>query len=324
MTYHILIPDNLDEAGLDLLRTVPDFRLTVGPLNREATLAAVPDADALIVRSSTKVDAAMIAAAPRLKAVARAGVGVDNIDLEAAAARGIVVMNAPDGNTVAAAELTLALMLALVRHISPAHQSLRDGRWDRKKFEGTELRGKVLGLVGLGRIGQAVAMRAQAFGMTTIGYDPKKGPEVFARVNTTFVPLEELFARSDIISLHAPANASTRGMINAQTIALMKDGVRIINTARGVLIDDAALAEALCSGKVAGAALDVYAEEPPPADHPLIGLPNVIATPHLGASTAEAQIAVSVQAAQEIRDFLLRGEVSNAVNGARKLQPAGA
>ncbi len=321
MAYHIVLADNLDRAAIEILEAGHAFRITPGPLSREEAMAAVADAEALIVRSSTKVNAEFLAAAPILKVIARAGAGVDNVDLAAASARGIVVMNTPGGNTIAAAEHTFALMLAMARHIPAAVRSLQEGRWDRKLFMGTELRGKTLGIIGLGRIGQAVARRAQAFEMTTIAYDPQKPPETFEHFQTPSVTLNELYARSDYVSLHAPANDETYHMINAESIARMKDGVRIVNTARGSLVDSAALAAAIKSGKVAGAAVDVYPAEPPPPDDPLIGLDGVVHTPHLGASTWEAQITVAVQAAEQVRDALLKGEFRNVVN-AHLLKPA--
>ncbi|GAB4575447.1 MAG: hypothetical protein Kow0077_26990 [Anaerolineae bacterium] len=314
MTFHVLIPDRLAPEGIEVLETA-GFQVTAGSLSRDEVLAALSDVDALIVRSATQVDAELLAAAPRLKAIARAGAGVDNIDLEAAGTRGIPVMNTPGGNTIAAAEHTFGLMLALARHIPQGHQSLLEGRWDRKRFMGTELRGKTLGIIGLGRIGKAVARRAQAFEMRTVAYDPKLETSVEVE-GTVVVPLEKLLAESDYILLHAPANESTVDLINPETIARMKDGVRIINTARGVLIDAHALAEAIKLGKVAGAAIDVYPEEPPPDDYPLIGLEGVVHTPHLGASTAEAQITVAVQAAEQIRDGLLHGDFRNVCNAA--------
>jgi D-3-phosphoglycerate dehydrogenase len=324
MTYHVVIADNLDPVAVEVLQAGSAFRITNGPLSREQTAAALADADALVVRSATKVNAELLAAAPALKVVARAGAGVDNIDVAAATGRGVAVMNTPGGNTIAAAELTFALMLAMARHVPAAVQSLREGRWDRKAFTGTELRGKTLGIVGLGRIGQAVAVRAQAFEMETIAYDPYQPPEVFERLKTPAVALDDLLARSDYITLHAPAGEETRHLINADSIARMKDGVRIVNAARGTLIDPAALAAAIRAGKVAGAAVDVYSTEPPPADDPLIGLDGVVHTPHLGASTWEAQVTVGVQAAEQIRDALLKGEFRNVVNpDVLKKAPAG-
>jgi D-3-phosphoglycerate dehydrogenase len=321
MAYNILVSDSLSPEGLNLLRAIPDFNVIVGPFSREETLERIPEADALIVRSATKVNADMIAAAPRLKAVARAGAGVDNIDLAAATAHGIAVMNTPGANTIAATEHTLGLMLALARHIPEAHQSLRDGRWDRKLYMGTELRGKTLGIIGLGRIGEAVAKRAGAFEMTVIAYDPNKAPVDGVELVDD---LDDLYARSDYIALHAPANDETYHVINADSIARMKDGVRIINVARGTLIDPTALAAAIQSGKVAGAAVDVYTPEPPEAGYPLVGMAGVIHTPHLGASTLEAQEMVAYQAAELIRDALLENRFANVVNAAvLKAAPSG-
>ncbi|MFC1959109.1 hydroxyacid dehydrogenase [Chloroflexota bacterium] len=314
MTYNIVVADRLSTEGIEILQAVPEFQVNPGPLNRAEALSAIAEADALIVRSATKADAELLAAAPNLKAIARAGAGVDNIDLAVAGAQGVQVMNTPGGNTIAAVEQTMGLMLALARHIPQGHQSLVEGRWDRKLYMGTQVYGKTLGIVGLGRIGQAVAVRAQAFGMTTIAADPWQPAEVFAACNTTSVTLDELFASSDYIALHAPAGEATRHMINDTTLASMKDGVRLINTARGTLIDPAALAAAIESGKVAGAAIDVYPTEPPDADYPLLGLAGVLHTPHLGASTQEAQITVAVQAAEQIRDGLLTGDYRNVVN----------
>lgn len=316
MSYCVIIPDNLNQAGLDVLAEHAELEVHApGKMTREQTLAAVPDAHALIVRSGTTVDAELIAAAPKLKIVVRAGVGVDNIDLDACTARGIVVMNTPDGNTISTAEHAFALMLALVRHIPQADASLRAGQWDRKKYVGTELHGKTLGIVGFGRVGRALAQRASAFGMTEVAYDPFVPEHVARHLGLSLCSsLDNLLGLSDIISLHAQATDDTRGLINAETIAKMKDGVYIINAARGALINNDDLAAALKSGKVAGAALDVYDVEPPPADHPLVGLPNVIHTPHLGASTNEAQEQVGVHAAQKVVEALLQGEYHNVRN----------
>ncbi len=314
MGFKILISDNLDSVGLEILQHEPQFTIVAGSFARDVALAEAADADALIVRSATKVDADFIAAAPRLKVVARAGAGVDTIDVPAATARGIVVMNTPGGNTIAAAEHAFGLMLALVRHIPAGHQSMLEGRWDRKSFMGNELCGKTLGLVGVGRIGKAMARRAQAFEMTTIGFDPVATAESLRECGVEPVSLDELYARSDIISLHAPANETSKGMINAASLAKMKTGVRIINAARGSLIDSEALAEAIRGGKVAGAALDVYPTEPPAEGFPLVGLKGVIHTPHLGASTVEAQLTVARQAAELVRDALLNHKYDNVVN----------
>ncbi|MCD4685303.1 MAG: hypothetical protein K8S97_05145 [Anaerolineae bacterium] len=318
MTYSVIVPDNLNKAGLDVLAAQSELKVYApGKMSREDTLAAVLDADALIIRSGTQVDAALLAVAPKLKVVVRAGVGVDNIDLDACTARGIVVMNTPDGNTISTAEHTFALILALVRHIPQADASLRAGQWDRKKYVGTELRGKTLGLIGFGRVGRALAQRAAVFGMTEVAYDPFVPEHVARHLGLSLCSsLENLLARADIISLHAQATDDTRGLINAESIAKMKDGVYIINAARGALINDDDLAAALKSGKVAGAALDVYHAEPPPADHPLLGLPNVIHTPHLGASTYEAQTQVGVHAAEKVINALINGEFKNVRNKA--------
>lgn len=315
MPFHILVPDNLDKAGLNILSAAPGVTVqSATKMSRDEVMAAIPNADALIIRSATKVDQAMLQAAPKLKFIGRAGVGVDNVDLPAAAAAGVVVSNAPDGNTVATAELTLALMLALIRFIPQAYGSLTGGNWDRKSFTGIELRRKTLGIVGFGRVGRAVAKRAQAFEMDVIAFDPYIAAEFGTGLGVRIVTLDELFAQSDFITLHAVVTPENTGMIGTDNIAKMKQGVRIINASRGQLIDDAALAEAVKSGKVAGAAVDVYSEEPPPNDHPLIGLSNVITTPHLGASTIEAQDEVAVQIAQTALDALFKRDFKNVVN----------
>ncbi|MCA9909082.1 MAG: phosphoglycerate dehydrogenase, partial [Anaerolineae bacterium] len=279
-------------------------------------LNAIADANALIIRSATQVDAEMLNAAPNLRAIARAGVGVDNVDTKTATANGVVVMNTPDGNTIATAEETFALMLALARHVPQAHVSLRDGKWDRKSYMGTELREKTLGIVGFGRIGRAVAKRALAFEMTVIAYDPYIPEDIAADLGVDLVSLDDIYRHADYITLHTLLTDETREMIRGENIAKMKDGVLLVNAARGALISESDLAEAVKSGKVAGAALDVYAQEPPPADHPLIGLPGIVHTPHLAASTQEAQIAVAVEAAELIVDGLLNGKWRNVVNPA--------
>lgn len=314
MTYHILIPDNVDPAAVELLNQTGGVRATApGSMSRDETLAAIGDADGLIIRSSTRADAELLSAASQLKVIARAGVGVDNVDLPAATERGIVVMNTPGGNTISTAEHAFALMLALARHIPAAHQSLAQGRWDRKQYIGAELNGKVLGIVGLGRIGQALAARAQAFNMTVIAYEPYTPVE---GLGVEYVELADLYTRADFISLHPALTDETRGMINAASIAQMKPGVRLINAARGALIVEQDLADAVRRGHVAGAALDVYTQEPPSPDNPLIGLPGVVHTPHLAASTYDAQRAVAVQAAELVVDALLHGEYHNVTNPA--------
>lgn len=316
--FHVLVPDAVHPSALDVLNAAADqLEITApGQMSRAELLAAVPTADALVIRSASKVDAEVLAAAPRLKIIARAGVGVDNVDIPEATRRGIVVVNTPDGNTISTAEHTFGLMLALARHIPQAHQSLREGKWDRKSYGGIELRGKTLGLVGFGRIGRAVAKRALAFEMHVLAFDPYITTDLAADLGVELVSLSDLFARADFISLHALLTDETREMINKDTLAQMKRGVRLIDAARGALINESDLAEAIRSGQVAGAALDVFAEEPPKPDNPLVGLPGVVHTPHLAASTEDAQIVVAVDAAKLVVAALLRGEYQNVVNPA--------
>ncbi|HRE49324.1 MAG TPA: hydroxyacid dehydrogenase [Aggregatilineales bacterium] len=312
---HILVPDNLDNAGLTLLKAAPEVTLqAAAKMSREEVLAAIPNAAAMIIRSATTVDAAMMDAAPRLKVIGRAGVGVDNVDLPEATERGIVVMNAPDGNTIATAELALGLMLALARHIPQANATTHSGKWEKKAFMGVELRGKTLGVVGFGRVGRAVAKRAAAFEMTIIAFDPFISAESGAAHGAEMVSLDELYARADFITLHAVSSPENKGMINAASIQKMKKGVRIVNDSRGSLIDEAALAEALKSGQVAAAALDVFNKEPLEDGSPLVGIPNAILTPHLGASTLEAQDAVAIQIVENVLGALFRGDYRNVVN----------
>lgn len=313
--FHVFIPANVHQKALDILGQAEAITADApGKVPREEALAGIAGAHGLIIRSGIQIDAEMFAAAPNLKAIARAGVGVDNIDLAEATRRGVVVMNTPGGNTVSTAEHTFGMMLALVRHLPAAHDSLAAGRWDRKLYVGTELRGKTLGLIGFGRVGQAVARRALAFEMTVIAYDPYVSAETAAEMGVELVDLETLYARSDFISLHSVISDETRGLINAESLGKMKSGVRLVNAARGSLIVSADLAEAIRNGQVAGAAIDVYEEEPPGADHPLIGLENVIHTPHLGASTTDAQVVVAVDAAKQVVDALLNGVFKNVVN----------
>ncbi len=315
MDFHILIPDNLDKAGLNILSGTAGVTIqAAAKMSRDEVMAAIPNADGLIIRSATKVDRAMLEAAPKLKLVGRAGVGVDNVDLPAATDRGVIVMNAPDGNTIATAELAFGLMLSLARMIPAAQASMQAGVWDRKSFTGTELRGKTLGIIGFGRVGRAIAKRAQAFEMSVITYDPYVSADVSKAAHVIAVTLDDLYANSDYITLHAVLNDENRHMINSKSIAKMKPTVRIINAARGALVNEAELAQAIKDGKVAGAGIDVWNEEPPEKGNPLIGLPGVIHTPHLGASTVEAQDEVAVQIAQQTLDALQKGEYRNVVN----------
>jgi D-3-phosphoglycerate dehydrogenase len=246
--------------------------------------------------------------------IGRAGVGVDNIDVPAATIRGIVVMNAPDGNTITTAEHTIALLISLARSIPQANSSLKAGRWERKKFIGVELQGKTLGIIGLGRIGRVVASRARAMGMLIVAYDPFIAPEQARDLEIELAPLNDVYARADFLTVHTPLTAETRGLIDREVFAKMKKGARIINCARGGLVDEAALCEAIANGTIAGAAFDVFSQEPPAVDNPLLNLDQVIVTPHLGASTTEAQEGVAFTVAEQMRDFLLTGALRGAVN----------
>ncbi len=311
----VLVSDKLAKEGVDILRADPDIEVDVRTgLSSEELKDVIGGYDAVIVRSGTKLTADIFSCAGKLRAVARAGVGVDNVDVEAASRAGVVVMNTPGGNTIAAAEHTMAMMLALSRNISPAHASMREGKWDRKSFMGTELAGKTLGVIGLGRIGQEVARRATAFAMRVIGYDPFISREAAAEVGVTLVEtLDELCRASHYITIHVPLTDQTCDLVSKSLISKMRDGARIINCSRGCVVNEDDLYEALVSGKVAGAALDVFAEEPP-KNRKLIELDNILSTPHLGASTEEAQVTVAIQAAQQILDALKGGTVRNAVN----------
>ncbi len=314
MSKKILIADKLGKAGLDRLDEMDDisYDLRTG-MTKEELLSVIPEYDAVIVRSDTIIDADVIAAGKRLKVVGRAGIGVDNIDVAAATERGVMVMNTPHSNSIATAEQTLALLLTVSRKTIQAHNSVAAGEWERSRYVGTELFGKTLGIIGFGYIGRLVAHRAQAFGVTVIAYDPYVSPEAGKELGVEILPLEEVLAKSDLITLHAIVTPETQGIINAKTIASMKDGVVIINVARGKLIDEAALAEALKSGKVGAAALDVYQQEPPNGC-PLIGLPNVVHTPHLGASTLEAQRNVGIEMVEEVADALRGVAYRNVLN----------
>ena len=312
MAFHVLVPDDVDQVALDVFKGVDGLEINyTGKVSQDKLKELIPSADAIMIRSGVKITPDVFEVAKNLKAIARAGVGVDNVDLAAATAHNVVVMNTPGGNTIATTELTFGLMLALARFIPQGDATLKAGKWERKNMVGIELKGKTLGIVGFGRIGKAVAVRANAFEMNVIAYDPYVNEDGGL---ATLVTLDELFAQSDFITLHTVISNDTKGFINSANIAKMKDGVRIINAARGALINDADLAEALKSGKVAGAAVDVYEVEPPPADHPLLNAPNVIDTPHLGASTSDAQITVAIEAAELIRDFLLKGAKNNVCN----------
>src|SRR5579862_5727084 len=306
----IIVADKISERGIALLRETGWEVL----LSTAASLPSeIANADGLIVRSATKANAALIEKAPKLRVIGRAGVGVDNVDVEAATRRGILVMNTPGGNAVSVAEHTFALMLAMARAVPQANASTQAGKWEKSAFSGTELRGKTLGLVGLGRVGMEVARRARGLEMKVLAHDPYVTPAVAREVEVELVPLDEVLRESDVVSLHTSLSAATEKMIGAEAIGKMKKGARLVNCARGELIDEPALAEALKSGKLSGAALDTFAQEPP-KDSPLIGLPNLIATPHIAGSTAEAQEEVGTAIAQQVRDYLSEGLIRNAVN----------
>lgn len=310
----VLVADPLDEAGVERLRQ-GGAEVDVRPgLERSQLLARIGEYEAVIVRSETRIDAAVVDAGRRLVVIGRAGVGVDNIDVEAATRRGIVVVNAPEANTVSAAEHTLAMMLAVARRIPWAHHSLaQERRWDRRRFMGVQLSGKTLGLIGLGRIGTEVARRARAFGMSVVAYDPYVVPERAAQAGVEMVELDALLARADFISIHCPLTPKTRHLIDAERLSRVRPGAYLINCARGGIVDEAALAQALKEGRLAGAAVDVFEQEPP-ADSPLLGLPNVVVTPHLGASTREAQSGAALAVAEEVLRVLAGDLPRHAVN----------
>jgi D-3-phosphoglycerate dehydrogenase len=309
----ILVAESIAPSGLALLRQHHEVDERTG-LSAEEYRQILPEYDALIVRSQVKVDSAMIAAGTRLSVIGRAGVGVDNVDLDAATRAGITVVNAPTGNTIAAAEHTLALLLALARRVPSAEASLRRGEWRRSAFTGVELRGKTLGIIGLGKIGVAVAERARALEMTLLGTDPYVTAEAAAIHGVELVPLDELLARSDVVTLHVPKTKATAGMIGAAQLARMKPTAFLLNVSRGGVVDEAALAAALAAGTIAGAGVDVYSSEPPAPDNPLLSAPNAVLTPHLGASTEEAQVAVAEEAAQQVLEVLDGRPARYAVN----------
>ncbi len=311
----ILIADPLDDAGLDVLRRHDGIEIDVHDgLDGEELRTALSKADGVIVRSGTELTADALDGQQRLQAIVRAGVGVDNIDLEAATRAGIVVMNTPAGNTTSTAEHSIAMLMALTRNITPAANSLRRGEWARNQFVGTQLTGKTLGVVGLGRVGLAVCDRARGLHMRVIGFDPFLSKDKAAEFGIELhEDLDAILPECDFLTVHTPLNDQTRGLIDARRLAAMKPGVRIVNCARGGIVDETALVEALENGHVGGAAIDVFENEPP-GDHPLLTDPRVLATPHLGASTEEAQESVAIEAADILTGFLIQGEVRHAVN----------
>jgi D-3-phosphoglycerate dehydrogenase len=315
--FRVLISDEMSPRAAEILAASPAvqvdvrFGLTAGDLK-----AFIADFDGLLVRSRSKVTADVIEAGKRLKIIGRAGIGVDNIDVSAASRRGIIVENAPSGNAVTTAEHALCLLLSLARHIPQATASMKAGKWEKNKFSGTEIMGKILGVVGLGNIGRIAADRARGLKMKVLAYDPFIGREAAARLGVELVDLDELFARADFVTVHTPLTSETRGLIGAAALAKMKRGALVVNAARGGVVDEDALLAALESGHIGGAALDVFVQEPPDAGSKLVAHPRVICTPHLGASTEEAQEKVAVEVAEQIAAFAERGEVRNAVNAA--------
>ncbi len=309
----ILVSDKVSEKPLEILKAEPSFEVVYLPGQKEAVAEQIRDSEALVIRSATKVTSAFLAHAERLRVIGRAGVGVDNVDLEAATAKGVVVMNTPGGNAVSVAEQTMAFLLALARRVPQADHSMKGGKWEKSKFLGIELRGKRLGLIGLGMIGMEVARLAQQFQMEVIAYDPYVSSLVAGQQDVKLVSLEKALETSDFLSLHCSATPETKHLLNAHTLAKAKAGIRIVNCARGELIAESDLLEALESGHVAGAALDVFEKEPP-GDSPLVRHPNVITTPHIAGSTEEAQEIVGIRIAEQVRDYLLQGVARNAVN----------
>ena len=313
--FRILITDDLSPQAVERLEAADDvnFEVVRRPVPEDLG-EIIASYDAIIIRSSVQVDADLLAAASQLKVIGRAGMGLDNVDIDAASLRGVIVMNTPGANTVATAEHAVAMLLALCRHVPQADVSVRSGEWTRSQFTGVQLYRKTLGIVGLGRIGAQVARRTQAFGMSVIAFDPYISDEVARELNVTLVDLDELWSRSDFITLHTALTPETRGMIDATAMARMKPGVRLVNCARGGLVDDVALVDALRSGHIAGAALDVFADEPLPPDSDLRNLPNVVLTPHIAASTIEAQRDVGTQIVDQVLAALRGEDYRNAVN----------
>ena len=312
----VLVADKLEAPGLELMRQAGiELEIPSETLKGPALQKALQNVDGVVVRSATKITAADLEQPGKLRVIVRAGVGVDTIDVGAATRRGILVMNTPDANTVSTAEQTIALLMAVARHTPAADANVRSGRWDKNKFVGTQLAGKTIGVIGLGRIGRAVARRAAGLEMTVVGFDPYLSPAAATQMGIDAVAdLKSLLPRCDFITVHVPLSDETRDLIGAEQLAMLPKGARVLNCARGGIINEKALADALSSGHLAGAALDVFVQEPPPADLALLKMPNVVVTPHLGASTVEAQVSVAREAAQLISDYLIKGVVGFAVN----------
>ena len=309
----IVIGEKISRKGVELLKAETKWHVVESEPGRDKLVPELRDATALIIRSAVQADAELLDCAPRLQVIGRAGIGVDNVDIEAATKKGVLVMNTPGGNSVSVAEHTLALMLAMARSVPQANESMHAGRWEKKLFEGQELRGKTLGILGLGRIGVEVVKRARALDLEILAYDPFVPPFVASDLSVSLVALDDLLARADYISLHLPLTPETQGIVGRDLLRRAKKGVRIVNCARGELVDEEALAEAIRSGHVAGAALDVFTQEPP-RNSPLVSLPQVVLTPHIAGSTAEAQEIVGVRIAEQVRDYLKHSVIQNAVN----------
>ena len=313
-TFKVLLLDGIDPAGIEVIKRSEEIEPIVhDKISRETLLNIVGDVDGIIVRSSTSVDRELMKNAPRLKVVGRAGVGVDNVDIDAATEHGVLVMNSPGGSTTTTAEHTVAMLFALARNIPQAYKSLKTHQWEKNKFKGVELAGKMLGVIGLGRIGSEVARKCQAMGMSVVAFDPYINPDAHLTSGLELVDLDTIYNEADFITVHVPLSDTTRNLINKETIARMKDGVRLVNCARGGIINENDLYDALKSGKVAGAAFDVFDVEPN-TESPLLALDNFIATPHLGASTVEAQRKVSEDICRQVSDYLLKNSVDGALN----------
>lgn len=311
---NILISDAVDKKCIAVLER-SSFKVDYKPgISADELKSIIKNYNGLIVRSDTQVTSELINLMDKMEVIGRAGTGVDNIDVKAATRKGIIVMNTPGGNTISAAEHTIALMLSMCRNIPLANQSLKEGKWERKKFKGIELHGKTLGIIGLGKIGREVAGRAASFGMNILGFDPILSAEIASEIGINLVDLNTIFEKADFITVHVPLNSETKNLLNRDTLKKCKDGVRIINCARGGIIDEIALADALKKGKVASAAFDVYVNEPPGNSNPLVNHPAVVATPHLGASTEEAQAKVAVQIAEQFSDLFINKKMIGAIN----------
>jgi D-3-phosphoglycerate dehydrogenase len=314
MVYKVLLADNLTEEALNVFSRYPDIQtVRTATLPKNELIKILPEYDAIIVRSPTKLTSDILAHGDKLKYIGRAGAGCDNIDVKEATRRGIVVMNVPSGNTISTAEHTFALMLSLVRHIPEAHHSVREGKWERSSFRGTELFGKTLGIIGLGRVGSEVAKRALAFSMNVLANDPFIDPHRAKELGIPLMDLKSLLSASDILTIHVPLNDSTRKMISHEEIDMMKDSAYLINCARGGVIDEEAVADACQRGNLAGAAVDVYSSEPPKGN-PLLELPHSVLSPHVGGATREAHIRVAVEISLQVAEALAKGVIRNAVN----------